>query len=57
MREYILTTREKEIIQAYLEKGQRLEGFSVLVSRCKTNLPKLKKDRGLIEKFLEKVAK
>ena len=57
MREYILTDREKEIVKTYLEKGQRLEGFSVLVSRCKTNLSKINEDLKLITKFLEKAEK
>ena len=53
MRNYILTEREKEIIQTYLEKGLKLEGFNMLVHRCK-QLKDIHQDLELIEKFLEK---
>jgi len=53
MRNYILTNREKEIIQTYLEKGLKLEGFNMLLHRCK-QLETIHEDLDLIQKFLEK---
>ena len=36
MREYVLTEQEKAIIKKYLENGEKLEGFKMLLSRCKS---------------------
>jgi hypothetical protein len=54
MREYVLTENEKTIIKKYLETGERLEGYAMLLSRCKRIQP-LKEDIKLIERFLAKV--
>jgi len=53
MREYILTNREQHIIQKLLETGERIEGFSMLKNRAKKNLPRLREDLELIDKFLK----
>jgi hypothetical protein len=53
MREYVLTEKEKTIIKKYLETGERLEGYAMLLSRCKRITP-LKEDIKLIEQFLNK---
>ena len=41
MREYVLTEKELTIIKRFLGNGERLEGFAVLLSRCKRGPPKL----------------
>ena len=54
MREYILTKQEREVINLYLEKNIKAEGYRVLRHRC-SNLDKAKvrSDLELIEKFLK----
>ena len=54
MREYILTANERAIIQKYLETGERLEGYAMLVSRVR-NMQTVTADLELIKKFLAKV--
>jgi len=54
MRLYILSPKEKRTIKRYLETGECLDGFSVLLHRCKYNLPQIKEDLGLIEQLLQK---
>jgi hypothetical protein len=53
MRRYLLTDREREIIKRYLETGEKLDGFSVLLHRCKALMLGIKSDYDLIEKLLE----
>ncbi len=53
LRTYILTEKEREIIETYLEKGLKLEGFNMLLHRCK-QLKDIHQDLELIQKFLEK---
>ena len=58
MRNYLITELEKQIIKAYLERGEKLEGFRKLKQRAKAlNLKELKEQINLIEKFLEKIQK
>ena len=54
MRKYILTEQEKTIINRFLETGDRLEGFRMLLCRSK-NIEKVNLDLELIKKFLAKV--
>ena len=54
MREYILTDNEREIIRRYMETSERLEGFSMLLSRC-GSIETVNADLELIKKFLTKV--
>jgi len=54
MREYILTDQEKQIIKRYIESGEKLEGFRMLVSRCKS-IETVDKDLELIKQFLAKI--
>jgi hypothetical protein len=51
MREYILTEQEKQIIKKYLETGEKLEGFRMLLSRCGT-IETVNSDLELIKQFL-----
>jgi len=44
MREYIFTERERNIIQTYIEKGIRLEGFNQLDHRMKSSWSNLLED-------------
>jgi hypothetical protein len=54
MREYVLTANEREIIRRYIEDGERLEGFSMLLNRC-GSIETVNADLELIKKFLAKV--
>ena len=54
MREYILTEQEKQIIRKYLETGEKLEGFRMLLSRIR-NMQAVSADLELIKQFLAKV--
>lgn len=53
MREYILTDQEKQIIKKYLENGEKLEGFRMLLSRCRS-IESVNDDLELITQFLAK---
>jgi len=55
MREYILTDREKEILKAYLEKGLKLNGFTVLALRIKRASKKILEEANMINEFLKKL--
>lgn len=55
MRNYILTNRERTIITSLTETDRRLEGLSMLKIRARANLPRLREDMELIEKFLKSV--
>ena len=58
MRNYLITELEKRIIKAYLERGEKLEGFRKLKQRAKKlDLKELKEQINLIERFLEKIEK
>lgn len=53
MRQYILTEQEKTIIKRYLETGQKLKGFRMLLSRAK-RLKRIENDMVLIKEFVAK---
>jgi len=53
MRTKILTKAERQIITRYLESGDKLENFSVLLHRCR-NMKAINEDLDLIKKFLSK---
>lgn len=55
MRNYILTDRERTIIISLTETDRRLEGLSMLKIRARANLPRLREDLELTEKFLKAV--
>jgi len=55
VREYILTKREREILQRYLEKGEKLNGFSSLIYYMKRGKKTLEADLKLINDVLQKV--
>jgi hypothetical protein len=58
MRTYIITEQERKIIRAFLEKGEKLEGFRMLASRLRgLNLDDVRGQVKLIERFLEKIGK
>jgi hypothetical protein len=54
MREYILTDNEKQIINKYLETGEKVRNFDTLLHRIR-NMQGITTDMELIKKFLEKV--
>ena len=53
MREYILTDQERQIIKKYIETGEKLEGYRMLVSRAR-NMQTISEDLELIKQFLQK---
>lgn len=53
MRQYILTELERNIIRRYLETGDKLEGFKVLLHRCR-RLQTVNADLELIKDFVKK---
>jgi len=53
MREYVLTENEKTIIKKYLETNERLEGYAMLLSRCRS-IESVNDDLELIKQFLAK---
>jgi hypothetical protein len=55
MREYILTERERKILETFIESGVKLNGFSVLSIRLKRASRRLNKDIALINAALEKL--
>ena len=52
MRAYLLSDHDREIIRRHLEEGLRLNGITVLRHRLRKNLPRIREDLALIEKFL-----
>jgi len=54
MRTYILTQKEREILETYINSGTKLNGFSVLINRLKKAYPTLEKDFELIKTTMEK---
>jgi len=55
MREYVLTSRERRILEAFIESGMKLNGFSVLAIRLKRARKRLIEDMMLITATLEKL--
>jgi len=55
MREYVLTQRERKILEDFIESGIKLNGFSVLVIRLKRANRRLMADMKLIRATLEKL--
>ena len=55
MREYVLTSRERRILEAFIESGMKLNGFSVLAIRLKRAKKRIMADTELISATLEKL--
>lgn len=55
MKTYILTPREREIARRFIETGEKLEGYRLLLHRCRRYLPQLDEDRALIGQFIKAV--
>jgi transcriptional antiterminator len=55
VREYILTSREREILQRFLEKSEKLNGFSSLIYYLKRSRKTLETDLKLINETLQKL--
>jgi hypothetical protein len=53
MRKYILTDSERHIIKRYLKKGEKLDGYRTLLTRCRTT-ETIQEDLHLINQLLEK---
>jgi hypothetical protein len=56
MRAYILTNVDVKVIKRFLENGERLEGFAVLLSRCKRSMPNIQHQLKLVEEFIVKAS-
>ena len=56
MREYILTERERKILETFIKQGIKLDGFSVLALRLERSNKKLIEDIELIKAALKKLA-
>jgi hypothetical protein len=54
MREYVLTTIERKMLQKYLGNNIKVQNFRVLMHRIKKNYATLKNDFKLIEDVLQK---
>jgi len=57
MREYILTERERKILETFIKQGIKLDGFSVLALRLERSNKKLIEDIELIKAALKKLGK
>lgn len=55
MREYILTEKDRQTIQVYVEKGLKLNGFGVLRIRVRRAIPTIEKDMKLLRNFIKKL--
>ncbi len=55
MRSRILTDLERQMLNEFLTKGTKREGFRVLQHRMRKNVTQLKSDLDLILKALEKM--
>jgi len=56
MRSYILTEREREILKHFVETGEKIDGFAVLVHDLRKHRDALNEDLELVEAFLKKEA-
>lgn len=54
MRQYILSSQEKQIINEFMQSGKKLDGFKVVLHRAR-NLQTVTKDLEIIKQFLTKV--
>jgi hypothetical protein len=52
MRSYIFTPHEKNMIKRYIEKRERLDGFSILLHKIKTNKEELFQDIELMKQLI-----
>jgi hypothetical protein len=55
VRGYILTERERKILQAYVKEGVKLDGFSVLSLRLKRASTTILADLELVNETLRKL--
>jgi hypothetical protein len=53
MRKYILTDSERHIAKRYLKKGEKLDGYRTLLTRCR-HMENIQEDLALIKQLLEK---
>jgi hypothetical protein len=53
MRGYLLTPRERKILETYVEEGVKLDGFSVLAIRLRRAEKSLNEELELIERALK----
>ncbi len=55
MREYILTDSERHIAKRYIKKGEKLEGYRTLLTRCR-HMKTVQEDLDLIKRLLDKAS-
>jgi hypothetical protein len=51
-RNYILTKKERETLKRFLETGEKLDGFSVLLYYLNKARPQLEADLNLVDRAL-----
>jgi len=52
MRAYILSQHEREMLQKYIQTGEKSYGFDVLKKRIRDNFPQIIEDIDLIKKTI-----
>jgi len=57
VRAYILTEREREILKRFVETGEKINGFTVLIHYLKKYKDKLREDLDLIESAIKRSGK
>ena len=56
VRSYILTNKERIIVDTYLKTGDKLDGFRLIKSRLvNLDLSQVEEDKQLIKQFLSKI--
>jgi hypothetical protein len=57
LREYILTERERKILETFVKEGIKLDGFSVLALRMKYSSRRLLEDMELVKAATKEIEK
>ena len=55
MRTALFSDKEREMVKQYLETGEKDEGFSVLVHRCRRGHTQIKEDLVLLNQLLQRL--
>jgi len=54
MRSYILTERERRILRRFVDTGEKLDGFAVLVHHLKKHRDTIRRDLELVDASLQR---
>jgi hypothetical protein len=55
MRNYLLTKKERKILESYIYRGIKLDGFAVVITRIKKQRDTISKDVMLMMRVLSQV--